>query len=162
MLIQVFLFPADSATPQLAKVPLRKSSTLDCQDFIPGETESIRSDFFTNEDIRSLPKAYHILHKSDFLIDGSDKNQCVWNLFNKYEQRVSRSNILSSEIRDPFWRNNILVAKAKPGGASFSGTVDETSLEDMLQGFDNPNRIGSSAVSIAIGTDHQGYFVIGG
>ena len=88
---------------------------IECGEFISGSTERIRSDMFTDASIRSLPKAYHILHKDDFTVDGvSEMNACVLALFKKYLKKSERDGKVR-HLNDPFWKNNILVVKAEPG-----------------------------------------------
>lgn len=122
IVVKAFLFPADSETPVFVNLPLEQvdrdaydvtstSKRLNCNEFISGATDSIRSDLFTDAAIRSLPQAYHVIYKSDFGKDDTEINKCVLKLFKKYEKKT----VSVSVPKDPHWRNNILVVKVKPG-----------------------------------------------
>jgi len=124
--IKAFLFPEGSDTPRFVNLPLTwvegdedditdtGYNKLDVSEFIPGITEKIRSDMFTDLAIRSLQQAYHVIVKGDFMVDGHSKiNICALNLFKKYE-KMSKSGALSTPT-DPYWRNNIIVVKAEAG-----------------------------------------------
>ena len=139
--VRAFLFPEDAEMPKLIHLPLVRvgadqgditSSSfylkLNLEEFIQGPTDSIRSDFFTDESIRSLPKAYHVICKDGFGSDGSKMNLCVLKLFQKYEKIHGGC---SQEPCDPHWRNNIIVVKAEPVVAGWGSTQLDTICEDI-------------------------------
>ena len=138
--VKAFLLPESSETPMFVNLPLVRvegdeddiTSTsykeLNCHEFITDVTGEIRSDMFTDMSIRSLPQAYNVIYKMDFLDDGSKKNLCILNLFKKYEKKTGSV----VEPKDPYWRNNILVVKAKPGGTE-TNSYQDMSIADATE-----------------------------
>ena len=117
-MIKAFLFPESSDTPKFVNYDITDTgyNKLEVSEFIPGITEKIRSDMFTDLAIRSLQQAYHVIVKGDFMEDGHSKiNICALNLFKKYEKMSKSGTMTSSAPTDPYWRNNIIVVKAEAG-----------------------------------------------
>ena len=86
----------------------------DYSEFIPGDTNKISSDLFTDESIRSLPSAYNVVFKDDVYVDVSSTiNDCDLHLFKKVEKKNNSTS--TSPNPQIHWRNNVVVVKRKAG-----------------------------------------------
>ena len=109
--VRVFVLPDNATVPTVTHLDLRDGRP-DFTGIISGYTDKISSDLFTDNSIRKLPSAYDIVFKDDAYVDGTSvMNKCILNLFKMWHRKMNAAN----EIKDPFWRNRVVVVKRKAG-----------------------------------------------
>jgi hypothetical protein len=123
--VKVFVFPENGTLPEVRY--LERTSPLNYSAIIRGNTDKISSDLFTDRFIRSLPMAYDVICKDDANIDGSSTiNKCVLHLFQKWEKK----NGSALMIKDPHWRNHVVIVKRQAGKLdAFEDVADSDATE---------------------------------
>ena len=129
--VEAFLLPERSDKPIIVQLPLTSGNRVDCSGFIKGFTDKLRSDLFTDDSIRSLPHAYHVICKDDANVDGhSRQNKCILNLFTI---RSKQQGSPSASLLESFWRGDVLILKAESTSTADSGTYQDIMLADATE-----------------------------
>lgn len=139
--VNVFLLPEDSDKPKLISVQCIDGSDVNYNGFSGILTDKIRSDLFTDDHIRNLKHAYHVIFRDNFMGDGSKQNKSVQKLF----QIKSKQNGAVQAPTGSHWKGDLLICKAEATSAPESGKclditpADATEVVNFLYSYTSAN-----------------------